>query len=97
MVVYHVLEALDKRLLVIKKAVQLTANGASLVNGEDARKRVVKEYKLGPGEWYNLQGLVERYVQDILPSQGLVTWKYAQWIVPGVIIAYGAHVAKHAA
>jgi hypothetical protein len=57
---------------------QLTASGASLVNGEDARKRVAKAYKRGPGERYNLQGLVERCVQDILPSQGLVTYKNAQ-------------------
>jgi len=58
---------------------------------------VVKAYKRGPGEWYNLQGLVERYVQDTLPSQDLATSNNAQRIVPGVIIAFGARVAKHVA
>ena len=57
---------------------QLTANGESLENGEDAHKHAVKAYKQERDEWCNWQGLVDRFALDILQSPGLATLKNVQ-------------------
>lgn len=92
---YHVPEVLKEPLLVIHKAVQLTANGVSLENGADVPKLVAREFKQGQEKWSNLQDLEESFVLDILPNQERATFRLAQLIANGVIIVFGVNAAKH--
>lgn len=58
-----------ERLLVIKRAVQLTADGETLVNGEDVLNLAVKGYRPEPENRYSLQSLVELCAQGTLLNQ----------------------------
>ena len=53
-------------------------NGVNLMNGEDAVKLVVREFKQERGKWYNGPNSEEFCVQDILPNQDLATLKNVQ-------------------
>ena len=57
---------------------QLIVNGVNLMNGEDAVKLVVREFKQERGKWYSGRNSGGSYVQDILPNQDLVTLKNVQ-------------------
>lgn len=94
---FLVLEEKFELPFVIRIAVQLIVNGVNLMNGADAVKLVVKEFKREQGKWYSGRNSVESYVQDILPNQDLATLKNVQLIVNGVITVFGANAAQHVA
>lgn len=81
--------------LVIKRAAQLTADGETLVNGEDALNLAAKGYRPEPENKYSLQSLAELCVQDTLPNRNHATLQNAQLIVSGLTLAFGVHVVRH--
>lgn len=94
---FLVLEEKDELPFVIRIAVPLIVNGVNLMNGEDAVKLAVREFKQERGKWYSGRNSGESYVQDILPNQDHATLKNVQLIVNGVTTVFGANAAQHVA